>query len=172
MSAIFPTFTCSLLPFPLGNFSFIFNSGDTMKTTTCGAPCHTQLERPTSLLGKVLYWIKQTLLFLNQYCETIKGVKARQAHTKDYYGGRGPAGSSPWKHRVWFRSKENCWSGNNGTFRKNTAVPPSLPAALSLSRCLLFFLSVYLQLNIFNIYYTSRSFLYLFALVPVSNYLQ
>lgn len=104
-----------------------------MKTATCGAACHTQQEHPASLLGKVLYWINQPLLFLNQYCKTIKGSRDARHTQKPAVEVEGPAGSSPWKYRVWFRSKENSWSGNNRTFQQNTAVPPSLPAALTLS---------------------------------------
>lgn len=104
-----------------------------MKTATCGAACHTQQEHPASLLGKVLHWINQPLLFLNQYCETIKGSRDGRHTQKPAVEVEGPAGSFPWTYRVWFRSKENSWSGNNRTFQKNTAVPPSLPAALTLS---------------------------------------
>lgn len=104
-----------------------------MKTATCGAACHTQQEHPASLLGKVLYWINQLLLFLNQYCKTIKRSRDGRHTQKPAVEVEGPAGSSPWKCRVWLRSKENSWSGNNRTFQKNTAVPPSLPAALTLS---------------------------------------
>lgn len=136
---------------PSGNFSFIFSGGDTMKTATCGAACHTQQERPASLLGKVLYWINQPLLFLNQYCKTIKGSRDGRHTQKPAVEVEGPAGSSSWKYRVWFRSKENSWSGNNRTFQKNTAVPPSLPAALTLSVSQLsVFLSLWLEMFILH----------------------
>lgn len=125
-------------------------------STRCGPP-HTARAPGASLLGKVLYWINQPLLSLNQYCETIKGVRGRQAHTKACCGGRRARGQlSPWKRRVWFRSKENSWCGNNRTFRKNTAVPPSLPAARSpsvsltacLSLCGLFYITASLCLSV------------------------
>lgn len=124
-------FHCPHSACPSGNFSF--SSGDTMKTATCGATCHTQQEHPARLLGKVLRWINQLLLFLNQYCETIKGSRDGRHTQKPAVEVEGPAGSFLWTYRVWFRSKENSWSGNNRTFQKNTAVPPSLPAALTLS---------------------------------------
>lgn len=119
-----------------------------MKTATCGAACHTQQGHPESLLGKVLYWINQPLLFLNQYCETIKGSRDSMHTQKPAAEVERSAGSAPWKYRFWFRSKENSWSGNNRTFQKNTAVPLSLPAALTPSfDCLSVCLSLSLWLE-------------------------
>lgn len=94
---------------------------------------HTQRGRPTTILGKVLYWINSLLLLLNQYCRTIKGLRRCRRTQKAAAEVGEPAGGSPWKHGICFRSKENSWSENNRTFRKNTAVPPSLPAGLTLS---------------------------------------
>lgn len=91
---------------PSGNFSFIFGGGDTMKTAPCGAARHTQQERRAGLLGKVLHWINQPLLSLNQYCETIKGVRGLEAHTKaPLRRWKGPRAVFPRMYRVWFRVK-------------------------------------------------------------------
>lgn len=130
-----------------------------MKTAPCGAAHHTQQERPAGLLGKVLYWIKQPLLFLNQYCKTIKGSRDDRHTQRPAVEVEGPVGSSPWKYRVWFGSKENSWSGNNRTFQKNTAVPPRPPSCSQSVRWKEFdFLS----------FYGFRCLFYITLLLPVS----
>lgn len=123
-------FQCSRFPSPSGNVSFIFSGSDTMKTAPCGAAYHTQQERPASLLGKVLYWIKQLLLFLNQYCKTIKG-SGDGRHTKARSGGRRACRQLFMKAQFGLGQKKTSdRSGNNRTFRKSTSHPASQLLAL------------------------------------------